>query len=441
MLRAVLFLSLPLLAGEEVDAEKLRLSRAAMEAKIKVGDLLLQQGDARGAMRAYEEALEIFREASERAPLDGRRAGPEAAAPRSVPEAGPERDGAKAIDLGLRWLSSHQSEDGSWDADGFAALDPKDDPCDGPGQAHYDPGVTGLALLAFFGAGCTDRGEEKENPHASTVRNGLRYLLSIQDAEGVFGPRTSQHFIYNHAFATLALSEAWGMTRNPRYREPAERAVNWILRARNPYLGWRYGERSGENDTAVTGLCVMALASAKAAGLAVDPQAFEGAVAWLDKMTDPDTGRVGYIQRGGGSARLEGMQDRFPVENSEATTAIGLLTRFLCGATGREPEILRGAALCAAKPPVWDPERGTIDMYYWWFGSMALFRVGGDVYSAWNKAALPQVLAGQWAEGSGSRTGSWDPLDPWGPAGGRVYSTALMTLTLEGLHRHLRANR
>jgi hypothetical protein len=26
--------------------------------------------------------------------------------------------------------------------------------------------------------------------------------------------------------------------------------------------------------------------------------------------------------------------------------------------------------------------------------------------------------------------GSWDPLDPWGPEGGRVYSTALMTLCL-----------
>ena len=32
--------------------------------------------------------------------------------------------------------------------------------------------------------------------------------------------------------------------------------------------------------------------------------------------------------------------------------------------------------------------------------------------------------------------GSWDPLDPWGEEGGRVYSTALMVLCLEVYFRY-----
>ncbi|MCZ6786390.1 MAG: hypothetical protein O7E54_04410, partial [Planctomycetota bacterium] len=39
----------------------------------------------------------------------------------------------------------------------------------------------------------------------------------------------------------------------------------------------------------------------------------------------------------------------------------------------------------------------------------------------------------QHPKGSGARTGSWDPIGPWGPDGGRVYSTAVMVLCLDAL--------
>jgi hypothetical protein len=38
--------------------------------------------------------------------------------------------------------------------------------------------------------------------------------------------------------------------------------------------------------------------------------------------------------------------------------------------------------------------------------------------------------------GSGSRTGSWDPIDPWGEDGGRVYSTAMLTMCCEVYYRY-----
>ena len=47
--------------------------------------------------------------------------------------------------------------------------------------------------------------------------------------------------------------EAYGMTRNPRYKKPAQNALDFIAMARNPYFAWRYAPRSGDNDTSVTG--------------------------------------------------------------------------------------------------------------------------------------------------------------------------------------------
>ena len=61
-----------------------------------------------------------------------------------------------AVEAGLRWLARHQSADGSWSPDGFTAK------CQGARSARtarisatslYRTGATGLALLAFLGAG------------------------------------------------------------------------------------------------------------------------------------------------------------------------------------------------------------------------------------------------------------------------------------------------
>ena len=434
-------------------AEELALVRAAVEAKLKIGDLHLRRGDVDAAQRAYEEAIEIYREAVAR--MEGRvrmRGQPggvvvwptQPVKPRVV-LVPPEETVIetriedytpaaiqRAVELGLKWLAEHQDEDGHWDSDGFAKHDPDDDKCDGAGGALYDVGATGLALVAFLGNGHTDRGAEETNPYADQVRAGLRFLLQRQDAEGCFGSRASQHFIYNHAMATLAVCEAYALTRNPRYKEPVQNGVNYILRARNPYLAWRYGARPGDNDTSVTGWCVHALATAKQAGFNVDPGAFEGARAWLDKVTDPEFGQVGYNMPGGSSARPAGLQDKFPPEKTQSMTASGILTRILIGEDPRNSVAIRkGADLCLALPPTWNADRGTIDMYYWYHGTMAFRRIGGVRWNRWQSSLVKALLANQFAAETGARTGSWDPMGPWGPDGGRIYATALMTLCLE----------
>ena len=344
-----------------------------------------------------------------------------------------------AVELGLKWLADHQDvdDDGKWDCDDFAKHDPADDKCNGPGQPLYDVGVTGLSLLAFLGAGYTDRGSERENKFAKNVRQGLRYLMTSQDDEGCFGNRSSQHFMYNHAIAALGMCEAYWMTRNPRYKKPAQEGLNFIAMSRNPYLAWRYEPRGGENDTSVTGWMVMALKSGKYGGLDIDPDAFEGARQWIDKMTDPEFGQVGYNMPGGTPARPEGMQDKFPPEKSQSMTAVGMLTRIFLGEDPRNSEMIRkGADLCLERLPTWNPDDGSIDMYYWYYATLAMFQVGGKPWRQWNIAMKEAIVGHQHPKGSGRRTGSWDPIGPWGNDGGRVYSTACMVMCLEVYYRY-----
>jgi hypothetical protein len=334
----------------------------------------------------------------------------------------------------LDWLARHQSSDGRWDCDGFSAQC-KTSRCSGPGEATHDPGVTGLALLAFLGRGDTHQsGQFKE-----TVKSGLRYLRNVQDTEGCFGPRTSQQFQYDHSIATLAMVEAYGMTQSAHLRDTAQRGVDFIHQTRNPYLAWRYGIRDGDNDTSVTGWMVMALKSAKLAELTVEESTFRDAVVWVDKMTEPEFGKVGYQQRGGPVARTVAMQSRFPAEHSEAMTSVGVLCRIFAGEDPATSDpVKKGLALLSKKLPRWDADAGTIDMYYWYYGTLAAFQGGGDAWKKWNGAMKAAIADTQRREPDRCEHGSWDPEDPWAPEGGRVYSTALMALCLEVYDRYPR---
>ncbi|MHC4491078.1 MAG: hypothetical protein ACYTDU_05600 [Planctomycetota bacterium] len=336
-----------------------------------------------------------------------------------------------AVGLGLKWLADHQDvdEDGKWDCDGFMKHDPFDDQCDGAGGPLYDVGVTGLALMAFLGAGYTDRGS-RDSRYVRSVRMGLRYLMKSQ-ADGTFGTRAARKFIYNHAIATVAMCEAQWRTRNPRYTRSAQRALDFVAMARNPYMAWRYEPRGGENDTAVTTWCVLALQAGRRAGLDVDPDGFEGARQWINKITDPTFGQVGYNYPGGAPARPEGLKDKFPPEKSQSMTAAGILCRLTFGEDPRTSEMIKkGANLCAELSPSWNPDSGSIDMYYWYFGTRALRGVGGRHWSKWNESLQEALVKNQHQRGSGSRTGSWDPIGVRGGEGGRIYSTALLTMCL-----------
>jgi hypothetical protein len=358
---------------------------------------------------------------------------------------GPSED---AVTAGLRWLARHQSPDGRWSTARFDSNCRAAERCGGPGSQDHDVGLTGLALLAFLGAGYlpATRSADSvfEDPYekgrlirfADGVRQGLAWLRENQGPDGLFG-REDGEFLYDHAIATLAMTEATWLSATPIYRDPARRGIDFLLRARNPGFAWRYGVRPGDNDTSVTGWCVMALKSAELAGLPFDPAAYDGVRSWLRRATGA-AGVVGYSSPGDAGSTIPGVNDRW--SGHPAMTAVGLLSRIFIDKKSGDPWMRTAAQMILRDLPAWDEEHRTIDFYYWYYASLAMFQLEsgrGALWGVFNQAMKKALVPFQEGDGAGCRRGSWNPaVDRWGSVGGRVYATAINVLTLEVYYRY-----
>ena len=339
---------------------------------------------------------------------------------------------AAAIEAGLEWLKNHQDEDGKWDCDQFMKHDENGEPCDGPGNGVHDVGVTGLALLAFLGDGSTMRA----GPYKDTIKSGIKWLREQQNEEnGLFGTNASNDFLYGHAIATYAMCEAYGLSNYTLLKNNAQKAINYLEYHRNPYAVWRYQPRDNDNDLSVSGWCIMAYESAKYFKLQVNDAAIKIAETWMDQVTDAN-GRAGYSKAGEPSSRHVGdHMTRFPPEKGEAMTAVSLFCRFFMGQDPKEkPTMKQAADLIKMKPPMWDTKSGSIDHYYWYYATYAMFQMGGQYWKDWSSKLNDAVVKPQRQDGNFK--GSWDPIDVWGEDGGRVYSTASLVLTLEAYYRY-----
>ncbi len=356
-----------------------------------------------------------------------------------------EEERRLAVDRGLAWLAAHQSDDGRWESAGFGGW------CDGGASGHvltgagervYDVGITGLALLAFQAAGYVPGGGGPHgNAYGQNVAKGLDYLVSVQDAEGCIGPRTTMHYVYSHAYAAQALVEAYALVDSTRSRRAAQKALDFSRLAQNPHYGWRYGVKPGDNDTSVTAVMLLPFVVAarlnavreragSAPPLDVDGEVFEWAFAWSSKMVG--NGRVGYIQRGGVSSRAQAVVNAFPARRTESTTALATVCWLLSPVPPRgtdDPEA--GMRLMVRRPPLWRPKTGNIDLYYWYYAALAFHQVGGPEHQRWRQALGEALLPTQRSDGDRcGYLGSWDPVGAWGSVGGRVYATAIGVLSL-----------
>lgn len=315
----------------------------------------------------------------------------------------------QAVADALTWLARHQSADGHWDG---ALFDDGCGRCGGQTDVVADRALTGLSLLAFLGAGHTPA---VEGPYRDHTSRALRWLLDRQDADGDL---RGEETMYTHGIVSIALSESYGITRDPGLADPVKRAVGFIERARNTDEGgWRY-DPGQPGDTSVLGWQVMALKSAHLSGIPVSAEAFHAARQWLEKVSRPSRpGLYAY------------MPDRSP---TPSMTAEGMFVQQLLGRRREDPIMEASAAYVLKHLPDWSAEPNT---YYWYYATLALFQHGGAQGRAWNAALVPQLLDHQRKE-EGAK-GSWDPVGEWAEVGGRVYQTALCTLMLEVYYRYL----
>jgi hypothetical protein len=345
--------------------------------------------------------------------------------------AGATSTSEQAVERALDWLARHQDTDGRWDGatakyDDGTAVKGDDDftvHCP-PGEACFgeciyweaDTALTGLALLAYLGAGYT----QTDGKYAESVGKGLSFLLAQQKPDGDLRGRSRAVGIYCHAMATIALCEAYALTGDERLRAPVERAVQFLSRARaRDGLAWRYVPGAAVGDTSILGWVVMALKSAREVGIPVASTLQSGTMTWLEKVS---------AGQSGGLARYQ------PWDNVTATmTAEAWVCRQFLGVGGPGPASTEAADYLLAHGPRSD----TYNLYYWYYGTLAMYQHGGDAWYRWNALVRDEIVRRQ--RQSGHATGSWDPDDsPYGAKGGRIYCTALATLSLEVYYRYLR---
>lgn len=431
------------------DAAKQAAARKAelLESLRKLLEACREAGDTERAKKVEEELERLGAGESQLGGMDGPAVAAYAVRIEKRGElskrAGMSEESEKAVDAGLMWLARHQKGSGAWSSSAFDACCAAGT-CGGPGESGNDAGVTGLAVLAFLGAGITPKSElswkdavtGRAVAAGDVVRRGIAALVAMQDEEGCVGGRRTAKYMYSHAIGALALAEAYGMTGAEGLRGPAQRAVDFLLMAQNPGRGWRYAKQCGDSDTSVTSWAVAALDAANVAGLKNAKNGFAGAKAWIDEVTDPTYFRVGYTARGTGKVLVQGRNEEW--DGHEALTAAAMTARMRMEAKAA-PEILDAQAkLLVSDLPVWMEHK--VDMYYWYHGSEALFTfdgAAGKYWKAWAKTAQDALVKHQ--EGEGCAAGSWDPAaDRWGFEGGRVYTTAIGVLTLETPYRDAR---
>ncbi|MGD9644270.1 MAG: prenyltransferase/squalene oxidase repeat-containing protein [Pirellulales bacterium] len=338
----------------------------------------------------------------DRRSLDGRRAGMRE---RLALARGGTPESEAAVERGLRWLAAHQLRDGSWNFNHDLVCRGA---CRNTGSAATTTGATGVALLAFLGAGYT----QHEGPYQKTVRDGLYYLGNCS-LNTPHGGDLQQGSMYGQGLATIALCEAYALSGDAALARVAEQAVEFILYAQDSQGGgWRYFPGQ-PGDTTVTGWQLMALKAGQLAELRISPGTIESARRFLDGVQAESGAFYGYQRPARGPT----------------TTAVGLLCRMYLGWHREHPALARGANWLAETGPAAD------DMYFNYYASQVLSHYGGEPWQSWNPRMRDQLIATQ--AGSGHENGSWFFAGGQLVTGGRVVNTALAVMTLEVYYRYL----
>ncbi len=309
----------------------------------------------------------------------------------------------------LRWLTRNQGKDGLWSMRGKYA--------DGVHSENQEV-ATGMALLAFQGAGYTPEGDPKD-PFTKVVSRAWASLLKKQDENGNFF-HTGRHHeqLYTHAICSIALCELYGMTQNSKYREQAQLAIDYSVKIQSPEGGWRYSPAAG-SDLSVTGWFVMALQSARMAGLEVPSQTLDNISTYLDTVARESGSQYAYQATEGAKRSM---------------TAEGLLCRQYLGWSHTDGRLLRGADYLLESLPCWDGK--TRNVYSWYYATQVCHHMEGRHWRTWNRVMREVLPRNQVSKGR--ERGSWDPNgDRWGNSGGRLFVTCLSTYMLEVYYRHL----
>lgn len=300
----------------------------------------------------------------------------------------------RSIDRGLKYLAARQDDDGSF----------------GGGRGNYgrNVGVVSLAGIAFLSSGSTPR----RGPYGDSVQRCVDYALAAAKPSGFINLPASQSHgpMYEHGFATMFLSEAYGMTPRSDVRDKLEKAVRLIIASQNDEGGWRYDPKPSEADISATVCQVMALRSARNCGLFVPKETVDRCIDYV-KACQNDDGGFKY-------------QRRTKSESQFARSAAGLAALYTSGVYDG-PEVTRALSYLQQHQP-----RGfLIDPHYFYgqyYAVQAMYQAGGDHWERWYPGVRDQLVRDQMPDGSWTDATFSD-----------AYATAMALIVLQLPNNHL----
>ena len=335
-----------------------------------------------------------------------------------------------AVDRALAWLIEHQMPDGGWsfDLNQCPKCAGKCSNAAGVTSAPDRCGATALALLPFLGRGNT----HQEGRYKQEVDRGIKFLIDLAAKGNGNMARASQTKPkwdrgdpsgYSQALAAMALSEAYGMTKDEKLLGPAQAAIDCVTDWQDPKSGgWNYKHREGGGTMSCSSMNFLALKTGQLAGLQVNPASFQLFVGFLDASAYKDGAGYGY-----------GPGDRDERRYlTHALTAQGLLCRMYLGWKKDKPALQRGITEALANR---GPDQG--NFYFNYYATQVMYQTQGPAWDAWNTQLKGILVPSQ--STAGHETGSWLPKnnDVGFTYGGRLYMTAMATMTLEVYYRHM----
>ncbi len=169
---------------------------------------------------------------------------------------------------------------------------------EGPSKSDH-VGITAIAGLAMLSA--TDVAPSTTEPH---IKRAASFLLNSQDGEGFFANKGGGSTMYDHAFATLFLTQLHATTGDEKLKSKigaaVEKAIRLIEKAQSQEGGWRYLPKPGDADVSVSAAELKALTAAHDAGFKVAHGTLDRAVAYLKSNQQADGG-FSYTLHGGAS--------------------------------------------------------------------------------------------------------------------------------------------
>jgi len=304
----------------------------------------------------------------------------------------------ESVARGLAFLAGEQNPDGSF----------------GTGRYAQNVAVTSLACLAFMADGHLP-GRGRYGDH---VERGLQFILSSASETGLLAADSTNGPMYGHGFAALFLGEIYGMTRgggetaqSERLHEALVKSIRLIERTQNDEGGWRYNPVPYDADISVTITQIMALRSARNAGIEVDKNVIDRAVEYVRRCQNPDGG-FRYQLGGGFSA--------WP------RTAAGVASLYYAGIYEDQALINGLDYLVREAMPGGDDRRRAHYFYGQYYAVQAMYLAGGRYWALWWPAVRAELLDRQ------SPDGSWPD-----PSVGSAYGTSMALIILQMPKRFL----